>query len=66
MPMNHTLAALSVGRFETAEGCADCGATGWRLRYACPWYMTAPLKLPEPDGAYARAERYWKAQEGKA
>jgi len=58
----HPLATLSVGGFETAEGCGDCGATGYRLQYACPWYMSVKVPQPERDDAYARAERYWGQQ----
>jgi hypothetical protein len=60
----HTLAVLSVGGFATVDGCGECGATGWRLKHACPWYYSVPVPQPPRDDAYARAERAWL--EGKA
>ena len=62
MTPTHQLATLPVGGFETAQGCGDCGATGWRLKHACPWYMSVPVPRPERDDAYARAERYAREQ----
>lgn len=50
----HVFGQVLVGANETAHGCFDCGATGYRLEYSCPWFMTIPLPRATKEGEKRR------------
>lgn len=47
---DHVLGQVLVGANEYAKGCSGCGATGYRLQYSCPWYMTVPIGNATKEG----------------
>jgi hypothetical protein len=48
--VDHVLGQVQTGANETAQGCMDCGATGYRLKYSCPWYKTIPIGSATKEG----------------